>query len=102
VVYKKANGDIGLFNTTEGAEKVPSNQNDSNPNNSNPNDSEDSGTQVPTGHKEYGFDWSKLREAATGILNNPNLYATGRLIGQLINNGRIYDAALKGIRPDLK
>jgi len=102
VVYKKANGDIGLFNTTEGTEKIPSNQNDSNPNNSNPNDSKDSGTQVPTGHKEYGFDWNKVKEAATGILNNPNLYATGRLIGQLINNGRIYDAALKGIRPDLK
>ena len=79
-----------------------SNPNNPNPNDSNPNDSEDSGTQVPTGHKEYGFDWNKVKEAATGILNNPNLYATGRLIGQLINNGRIYDAALKGIRPDLK
>ena len=46
--------------------------------------------------------WNKLSTAAQNILNNPNLYATGRLVGQLINNDRIYDEALKGIRPTLR
>ena len=39
---------------------------------------------------------------ASKIINNPNLYATGRLFGNLINNERVYGEALKGIRPDLK
>ena len=32
----------------------------------------------------------------------PNLLEAGRLAGSLYNNGRIYDAKLKGIRPNLK
>jgi hypothetical protein len=31
----------------------------------------------------------------------PGLLATGRLAGNLINNARVYDEALKGIRPTL-
>ena len=50
----------------------------------------------------YGFDWNKLKEGAQKVLSNPNLYATGRLVGNLINNERVYDEALKGIKPVLR
>ena len=60
-------------------------------------------SSVDAVHKDhYGFDWNKIREGAQKILTNPNLYATGRLIGNLLNNERVYDEALKGISPVLK
>jgi hypothetical protein len=31
----------------------------------------------------------------------PGLLSTGRLAGSLINNARVYDEALKGIKPTL-
>ena len=98
-VYKKANGDIALLNSP--------NQNNSDtpldggqlpevtitPNN----------TQVPAAHKErYGFDWSKIREVGAKIFGNPDLYALGRLAGNLANNERVYNEQLQGIRPDLR
>lgn len=60
-------------------------------------------TQIPVdGNKTYGFDWSKLKEAGQKIFGNPDLYATGRLVGNLINNNRVYDEQLKGIKPTLR
>ena len=62
-----------------------------------------SGTQVPVGHQDrHGFDWGKLREGAQKLFSNPNLWATARLAGNLINNERVYDEQLKGISPVLK
>lgn len=48
------------------------------------------------------FDWEKIGEGIKNILGNPDLYAAGRLAGNLINNTRVYDEALKGIKPVLK
>ena len=61
------------------------------------------GSRVPVGTKDgkYGFDWSKIQSVASKILNNPNLYAAGRLAGNLLANERIYDEYIKGIRPNL-
>lgn len=60
-------------------------------------------TSVPTGHRDhYGFDWNKLRNGLSKALNNPNLYALGRLAGNLHNNERVYDEQLQGIKPALK
>jgi hypothetical protein len=61
------------------------------------------GSRVPVGTKDgkYGFDWSKIQSVASKILNNPNLYAAGRLAGNLISNERVYDEYIKGIRPNL-
>ena len=60
-------------------------------------------TSVPTGHRDhYGFDWNKLKNGLSKALNNPNLYALGRLAGNLYNNERVYDEQLKGIKPALK
>ena len=81
-----------------------------NPNRVNPNGPGDGtqistgGAQVPAAHRDgkYGFDWDKIKEGLQGILGNPNLYATGRLIGNLINNERVYGESLKGIKPVLK
>lgn len=42
------------------------------------------------------------RKGIFTIFNNPNLYAAGRLAGSLISNARIYNEALKGIKPELK
>lgn len=98
-VYKKANGDIALLNS---------------PNQNNPDIPLDGGqlpevtvtpnnTQVPATHKErYGFDWSKIREVGAKIFGNPDLYALGRLAGNLANNERVYNEQLQGIRPDLR
>ena len=59
-------------------------------------------TTVPIGHNDkYGFDWSKINQGLQKTLNNPNLYALGRLVGNLNNNERVYGEALKGIRPNL-
>lgn len=59
-------------------------------------------TTVPIGHNDkYGFDWSKVKQGLQKTLNNPNLYALGRLVGNLNNNERVYGEALKGIRPNL-
>lgn len=45
--------------------------------------------------------WDNLKQAAGKVLNNPDLVASGRLIGNLLNNARVYDEQLKGINPDL-
>ena len=60
-------------------------------------------TEVPEGHKDkYGFDWKAVGEGFQKILGNPDLYAFGRLAGNLINNERVYNEQLKGINPVLK
>ena len=98
-VYKKANGDIALLNS-------PDQNNPDTPLNGGqlpevtitPNN-----TQVPASHKErYGFDWNKIKEAGAKIFGNPDLYALGRLAGNIYNNERVYDEQLKGIKPVLR
>ena len=60
-------------------------------------------TEIPAdGGKKYGFDWSKIREVGAKVFGNPDLYAFGRLAGNLINNERVYDEQLKGINPVLR
>ena len=54
------------------------------------------------GGKKYGFDWNKLKEAGQKIFGNPDLYALGRLAGNLANNERVYDEQIKGIKPVLR
>lgn len=54
------------------------------------------------GGKKYGFDWNKIKEVGSKIFGNPDLYAFGRLAGNLINNERVYDEQLKGIKPTLR
>ena len=62
-----------------------------------------SGTSVTSQHQDrYGFDWSKIGQGLQKILGNPDLYAFGRLTGNLINNERVYDEQLKGIKPVLR
>lgn len=103
--YKKANGDIGLFSTSSSE----------NPNSISQTtlpevvvtgtDKSKKQTEVQAqnpDNKFKGFDWSKIREVGKNLFNNPNLYALGRLAGNLINNERIYDEALKGINPVLR
>lgn len=98
-VYKKANGDIALLNS-------PDQNNPDTPLNGGqlpevtitPNN-----TQVPASHKErYRFDWNKIKEAGAKIFGNPDLYALGRLAGNIYNNERVYDEQLKGIKPVLR
>lgn len=110
-VYKKENGDIALFedpqtppteNPTSVVERSnpgplaqePKVQDKINPINSVRIGDEDSPGKF--------FDWGKIGEGIKNILGNPDLYAAGRLAGNLINNARVYDEALKGIKPVLK
>lgn len=69
-----------------------------------PDDQDPSTNQgsIVASHKDgkYGFDWNKINQGLSAML--PNLLEAGRLAGSLYNNGRIYDAKLKGIRPNLK
>lgn len=105
-VYKKQNGDIGLFNDPNDPESPKDPESPNNPQNpQNPNEPQDPNkqTQVPAGHQNtYGFDWGKINEGLTRVLGNPNLYAFGRLTGNLINNERVYGEQLKGIKPFLR
>ena len=78
-VYKKENGDIALF----------------------PNE-QPSSNKIAVGNpdeKNKSFDWNKIRNTASKLL--PGLLAGTRLAGTLINNNKIYDEALKGIKPTL-
>jgi hypothetical protein len=60
-------------------------------------------TDIPAdGGKKYGFDWNKIKEVGAKIFGNPDLYGIGRLAGNLNNNNRVYDEALKAIRPVLR
>ena len=105
-VYKKQNGDIGLFNDPNDPESPRDPESPANPQNpQDPNTPQDPNkqTQVPAGHQNtYGFDWGKINEGLTRVLGNPNLYAFGRLAGNLINNERVYGEQLKGIKPFLR
>jgi len=53
---------------------------------------------TPDGDKSP-FNWDKIRNTASKLL--PGLLAGTRLAGTLINNNKIYDEALKGIKPTL-
>ena len=91
IVYKKANGDIGLLNSPQ---STNASQNPNNPQNPNTTG------KVPVQHKEgnYGFDWQKVGTALQNMY--PELIAAGRLFGNLRNNNRVYKESLKAIRPD--
>lgn len=58
--------------------------------------------ELPVGHREggYNFDWSKLGEGLKKYM--PDLLEVSRLAGTLASNSRVYDAKLKGIRPNLQ
>lgn len=75
-------------------QQLPATEN--NPNN--PNDP----NRLPVSHRDgsYGFDWAKLSANLQQRL--PGLMAAGRLAGNLWNNNRVYNEALKGIKPSLK
>ncbi len=53
----------------------------------------------PTGDKKETPQGNDLLGRLRGMI--PGLLSTGRLAGNLINNARVYDEALKGIRPTL-
>ena len=57
--------------------------------------------ELKVGHKEgtYGFDWNKVTQGLQQML--PGMLEAGRLAGSLYSNAKIYDAKLKGIRPNL-
>lgn len=57
--------------------------------------------ELEVGHKEgtYGFDWNKVTQGLQQML--PGMLEAGRLAGSLYSNAKIYDAKLKGIRPNL-
>ena len=81
-VYKKDNGDIGLFN--EGSvEQV-------------------TGSFIPGKHtfKNGNFDWNKLREGFQKIA--PNILAAGRLAYALDTNKRMLDEQLAANKPQLQ
>lgn len=102
-VFKKQNGDLGLFNDPNDPESPKDPVNPQNPENPNEPQDPNKQTQVPAGHQNtYGFDWGKINEGLQKVLGNPNLYAIGRLAGNLINNERVYDEQLKGIKPVLR
>ena len=50
--------------------------------------------------ENYGFDWNKIGEGLRKY--GPDLFAAGRLAGNLWNNERVFRESEKGIRPDLK
>lgn len=83
-VYKKQNGDIGLFseienqiNPPENVGKIPIETND-----------------------QYGFDWKSLSQNLQKAL--PGLISTGRLLGTLNANNKIFKESIAGIRPALQ
>ena len=92
IVYKKANGDIGLLPKKEEqqVEKPVAPQKEEDP----------SGGSVEPRHEDYNtFDWNKIGQGITQMI--PNLLEAGRLANTLWANGKIYDAKLKGVRPNL-
>lgn len=56
------------------------------------------GNNIPEGK----INLKNIGDTLQRILGNPDLYAFGRLTGNLINNERVYNEALKGINPVLK
>lgn len=81
-VYKKDNGDIGLFNE-DSVEQV-------------------TGSFIPGKHtfKNGNFDWNKLREGLQKIA--PNILAAGRLAYALDTNKRMLDEQLAANKPQLQ
>lgn len=56
---------------------------------------------IPSEKNKYGLDWSKIKEGAQKLLNNPDLYSLGRLAYTLHSNDKIYGEAEKAIKPNL-
>ena len=74
------------------------NQNPQSPQN-NPNQQNNPYSLSGNHNEKYGFDWEKISNGLNKAL--PQLLNTGRLIGNLNNNNRVYKEQLKGIRPNL-
>ena len=61
------------------------------------------GSDVPQGKKDPGINWKEVfKNVGEGLQKQlPNILEDVRLAGNLIANDRIYNEALKGIRPNL-
>ena len=100
-VYKKQNGDIGLFNDPndpESPKEDPNNPIEPNPNNPNPENPNNPLDKITGQHTEnYGLNLKNLN------LNKyiPGILGVGRLAGTLAANKSIYNETLKGIKPYL-
>ena len=100
-VYKKQNGDIGLFNDPndpESPKEDPNNPIEPNPNNPNPENPNNPLDKITGQHTEnYGLNLKNLN------LNKyiPGILGIGRLAGTLAANKSIYNETLKGIKPYL-
>ena len=100
-VYKKQNGDIGLFNDPndpESPKEDPNNPIEPNPNNPNPENLNNPLDKITGQHTEnYGLNLKNLN------LNKyiPGILGVGRLAGTLAANKSIYNETLKGIKPYL-
>ena len=97
--YKEKNGNIKLLENPS-----PNNPPSETPQKPNPQPQQTGGsTEVgsgPTGDKkETPQQGNDLLERLRGMI--PGLLSTGRLAGNLINSARVYNEALKGIKPTL-
>lgn len=95
-VYKKANGDIALLPESP---NTPPSQTPQQPQPEQKTGSTEIGGGLQDDKKQTPGQGNGLLERLRGMI--PGLLATGRLAGNLINNARVYDEALKGIRPTL-
>lgn len=92
IVYKKANGDIGLYeksggNPLDGKEVVITPQKKVN--------------EIPVGeYKQPESIWTKLGQGLNKVA--PDLLDALRLAGNMYNNDRVYKESMKAIRPNLQ
>lgn len=114
-VYKKENGHIGLFDrdsnlyqaskidpTKIALEQSPNTSLIPPPVSRNLEKDEEEGAGVDVEHiQKTGFDWSKVKDGLSKILNNPNFHSLGRLAYNLYSNNKIYGEAEKAIKPNL-
>lgn len=105
LVYKKANGDIGLLSSSPANPNQPQDpnqpQNPNQPLNNPINPENPEGGKVPVSHRDINkFDMSKLGYHLRQTL--PGMLEVGRLAGTLANNAAIYDAKEKGILANLQ
>ncbi len=104
-VYKKENGDLGLFDDPNDPNSPKNNtispNNPQNPNNQNPNNQNPSqGGRIPVGAGE--FDDTKKNPFVNASKYLPGLLTVGRLWNTLATNRRVYDNAKKAIFPVLQ
>ena len=96
IVYKKANGDIGLYknnnDTIDGGNPLGDQEVVITPQKKN---------EIPVGQKvDKESLWNKLGQGFNKIA--PDLLDTLRLAGNMINNQRVYNESMKAIKPNLQ